>query len=1089
MLPAWVRSLLTRARLGLLLMVLIGGGFLPNVMLATPLLSQPKRAADTRSSSNWAINILSGQSSSISTSREASLGESRGSAGPSQLRIESLTTSGVLDPRLVTQRAIYSTGAEDFRTDTNPTPSTDLPVDRDYDWMGRQVDVEVSNLRRLHAVNGTFDTGVNGTNANGDGNAHPTSWREAHASGGSGQVQRTAYNNITRVVMVENEGRWVTGVRYSHQGGTYVSWNQTIHLSQLTSQFYLRFNYLYSRGPIGGSYRGSLYLYVWFGNNWVWRQDLTYLNPRNQWFDTGLLGINSTVPETFNFRIGLYVRYDVTLDGNTADCGGVGNARYVTLFLDNVSLTAAAKPYPSEVNLRVQPSEVPTLNVTDTGAGRGSASIVHEYWQTDEVTVVFTANTSVIFSCIITFYLARLKPSAWQLGPGSEGVKFDVANGSSVALTLWTDIAYPGIYHGFEFTIAFPGDWENATVFDSYPHDVTNRCFIGNDYILVNGSTATQLGWWRITFQARNYAKSAATQVFTAGPSSWRNETAFRCVDEIRTIGSIGTDSTPLDSIAGIGVTWQYPNGSSWSQEALDGSSDGSFFSVSHWLGKTNTSAGVWTVQILWENGTEVAFRTVAFGLYHGASLSPYYVEQPTEPGKTIMGAVYYQDSDTSQSILEPSALVIANWSTASIPLAPNPVQKRWEADFNPDVVGLGVHVVRVNATCPFFDEAYCYFTITVSYKTQLISPNEPWDQTEWGTVKIIELSYKFYNRTIGSWQGVDNATSETRVTCNWTEGFWAVQAADGSGSYHVAINTAPLPSGTWHLNLTIAKPGYQGQELAITLLAFVVSLETRLASLIPVLVAVLLIIVSGLLVSRLVRKRRAAEQVTLLASRQEFEDARNIVTVIVLNKATGMPIYSSYSREGVRNELLAAFVSAVSHFRQEIFAREREELFELIPISDVVYMCTTRTQLCVLVTLMPPSQRLREKLVEFGKSLDRDFDDLLRQRDGLPVEDIIASTLHEVVQKTFGLRLLAPHVADPSQRVPRRLRQVVRTAKANFPQAGIDLIQLSRFLQGQGAREKVAYNLILQAVRKGVLVALPLGPAPERDLAPSEQD
>jgi hypothetical protein len=226
-----------------------------------------------------------------------------------------------------------------------------------------------------------------------------------------------------------------------------------------------------------------------------------------------------------------------------------------------------------------------------------------------------------------------------------------------------------------------------------------------------------------------------------------------------------------------------------------------------------------------------------------------------------------------------------------------------------------------------------------------------------------------------------------------------------------------------------------------------------------------------------------------LLASRQEFEDARNIVTVIILNRSTGMPIYSSYSREGVRNELLAAFVSAVSHFRQEIVVREREELFQLIPISDVVYMSATRTLLCVLVTLMPPSQRLQEKLVEFSKYLDRDFDDLLRQRDGFLVEDVIASTLHEVVQKTFGLRLLAPHVADASQPVPRGLRQVVHIARMNFPQTGIDLIQLSRYLQGQGHREKVAYNLILQAVRKGVLVALPAGRTAERDSPPSEQD
>jgi len=1069
-------------------MVFIAGGFLPNAILATPLLSQVKGISN-RAASCQRVDLLSYEGYSTLSNGKMPPTMSCGSSGSSELRFESLSASGIMDPRPITQSATYDCEGEGLRTDTNPAPSVDLPLDRDHDWVGRQVSIEVSDLRRLHTVNGTFDTGVNGTNVDGVGTAHPTSWHEAFADGGQPlQYERTAYDNLTGVAMVQNEGFYQSAGRYRHYSRTYVTWNQTIGLSQLTNQFYLRFNYLYSHGPIGG-YRSNVYLYVWFDGSWVWRQDLTYTSARDQWVDTGLLGINWTVGVAFNFGIGLYVRNDVTLDAANVACGNLANARYLTLFLDNVSLTAATPPYPSEVHLQTSAQEVPNTSLTDVGRGRGSGVIAHQYWETPAVTVAFTANCSVIFDCSMTLSVLKNKYSVWQLGSGGEGVAYAVANGSSVNLTLWTDVAYPGAYSDFEFTVTFPTDWKNVTVFDSYPRDVTNQCIVLDGFILVGGSTAQQLGWWHVTFQSWNYAKSGALQIHSPGSGLWFNQTAFRSVDEVRAIGCIGTDSLVPDPINGVEIVWQYPNGTSWSQEVSDGAADGSFSGVSHWLGRSNTTAGVWSVQIQWNNGTEIAFRTIAFGMYHAAIMSAYHVEESTEPGRVIMGAVFYNDSDLNQPILDPAAVVVANWSTTSIPLAPNPFQKLWQADFNPAVVGLGTYVVRVNATHPFFDEAHCYFTIRVSYNTQLTSPNAPWDQTDWGTVKAIDLMYKFYNLTSNRWQGVDNATGETRVTCNWTEGFWAVEPTDGPGSYHLAVNTAALPGGAWYLNIMIVRPGYEGRELAVTLLVFVVSLEARLAWLIPAFLAVLFMVVLGLLTSRLVRRRRAAEQVMLLASRQEFEDARNIVTVIILNKSTGMPIYSSYSSEGVRNELLAAFVSAISHFRQEIFAGEREELFELIPISDVVYMCATRTLLCVLVTLMPPSQRLREKLVEFTKSLDRDFDDLLRQRDGLPVEDIIASTLHEVVQKMFGLRLLAPHVADPSQRVPRQLRNVVRTARANFPQTGIDLIQLSRFLQGQGAREKVAYNLILQAVRKGVLVALPPGPAPELDLAASEQD
>lgn len=740
---------------------------------------------------------------------------------------------GILNPRQVTQTATYTTNWDELRTDITSSPSGNLFLDQAHNWMGNKVDLTINNLQRLYVKNGTFSTGINGTNVNGVGSAYPLGWRDAsNREGNLAMTQRSIFLNTSGYVMVENQGE-DDGDEFRHKKNAYILWNQSVTLEPYTSSFFLRFNYRYDSGPLLAKYDNRIFLNVFFDNDgdvrWDERVydgiDLTLVGERGQWFDSGLLGINKTMPTTFNFAIGLFFRDDANL--KKVDFSDLQHAEYIRLSLDNVSLVGFQKPYPSEVELQAKLPNCAWADITNISQGRGATSVSYTYWQTNPLSVDFNSNSTVSFQCTAKLYALNLRNSSWENNVVSEGVNYQAESGHSVNLTFWTIVSYPGSYQNFQFNVTFPNDWENVTVFDSFPSNVTSQCSIGIGYLQVSGSIAEQLGWWRIEFQAPNYQKSLASQERNPlGLPQWTNQSNFRCVNETRVVGSIGTPDQIPTPLEGIMVRWVLPDQTEWSVDTISGV-NGEFNSTSRWLGKTNTTAGLWLVIISWQNGSEVAFGSIEFALYHATTLTAVFSTIETEPGLEITGMVFYNDADNNLSLLEDTATVVANWSSTAISFTPNPVHQRWEGSFDTNLVGSGIYTIRVNATKLYFDNTSCYFTIQVIYNTRLTSPNAPWDSVGWGTTKRLVLYFELYNWSTESWQGIENSTPYVTIRCNWTLGYWSIGESGFDGVFYLDIDTTAHLPGTWLLNITIAKTGHTNRQLLITL--FVGELLTTL--------------------------------------------------------------------------------------------------------------------------------------------------------------------------------------------------------------------------------------------------------------------
>ncbi|MFX1476118.1 MAG: hypothetical protein ACFFCO_11665, partial [Promethearchaeota archaeon] len=294
-----------------------------------------------------------------------------------------------------------------------------------------------------------------------------------------------------------------------------------------------------------------------------------------------------------------------------------------------------------------------------------------------------------------------------------------------------------------------------------------------------------------------------------------------------------------------------------------------------------------------------------------------------------------------------------------------------------------------------------------------------------------------------------------------------------GGGIYSVTIAPGALPYANYQVKIRVpASQFYNALEFSTTLVV-TLNAPARTAQISATVILIILLLFTLYISGRQIRKRQRAILLKKLAVRQRFVDARNILSVLVIHQATGLPILSTQMREDVPSELVAGFISAIRHFRQQVALRE-EELLQVFPISDVVHISPTRNTLCGLVTLLPPSPSLLEKLKKYSIIINNEFDNLLEAGEEEPVEYGLPKHLIEALEACYDLQLLAPYVSAFDSSTPRKFRKLVRVCQQRFADQNINLYELVQELTRRGAREENAYDLVLQAITAGYLVRHP---------------
>jgi hypothetical protein len=146
---------------------------------------------------------------------------------------EEITEDGVLNPLTIEETGYASPGVLSGRTDTGTDTSYEIFLDEEHGWVASRAEVDVWNLTRLYAVNGSFVDGIPGPNVNPNGSVeyHPYGWdATSYEPETYNQTQLAAYDDSsTGYVVVENKGEKKGPSNHQiHAAGTYVLWNQTL---------------------------------------------------------------------------------------------------------------------------------------------------------------------------------------------------------------------------------------------------------------------------------------------------------------------------------------------------------------------------------------------------------------------------------------------------------------------------------------------------------------------------------------------------------------------------------------------------------------------------------------------------------------------------------------------------------------------------------------------------------------------------------------------------------------------------------------------------------------------------------------------
>ncbi len=731
---------------------------------------------------------------------------------------------GLLGPLLVEQRGYVVSGGTTARTDLNPSPTTDIPLDTDNSWVFSQTSVEVHDLERMYVVNGTFDEGYPGSNDNPDGTVefYPLGWTAISNSSNAEQIQVASYEQtVEEYVTVENQGEkeGPSGKKYRHYAGTSVFWKQTYSNIPQVEDFVLGFSYRYLRGPLGAATPGACSLRIALNNQVFFYKDLTELESRNTWYDVEDLAINYPLaPSQIDITVGLFIDDTMLLEadgvyGDDDKANGIVNTVYITAHVDDITLTGAQPPSFDQVAMQYEANET-TVDI-EGSQGSGTATIqLTPVYSADPLTVRVLCNSSVRFFYEVRALAHRFINSTYTTDNTAVGAAYEAVPNGSVNLITFTYHGSQGDYENFTISAYYPNDWENLTVYDPFLTDVTSHCYLQPGMVEISGSILSRLGWWEFIIEAPNYARDVSSQIYDSDTSSWTFSDNYRVGNLTRGWIDIGTseDDTYLDTF--VNFTWYLPNGSIWSSASFVPDSFGPSTSNPQAIEAENSSAGEWVLLVEWTNGTEVAVGSVSFTVTHSGSLEVAVAEIEVSLGEVISNFVRFRDDTTDRYLTEEYVTITANWTSSPVQFDPNLVRNRYEADFDTSDLPYGISAVIVTATSMFHDTSFDQFNVILPYPTNASILGNDAGFVEADLLEATSITAR-YTRMDNS--GVEDANLSIYYS-GPTDGLqWEAVPAGGNGNY--TIEFTGVKSGIYSIDVLFSKYVHEDAQTSFLLL------------------------------------------------------------------------------------------------------------------------------------------------------------------------------------------------------------------------------------------------------------------------------
>ncbi|MDH4213011.1 MAG: hypothetical protein OEV85_03740, partial [Candidatus Thorarchaeota archaeon] len=318
----------------------------------------------------------------------------------------------------------------------------------------------------------------------------------------------------------------------------------------------------------------------------------------------------------------------------------------------------------------------------------------------------------------------------------------------------------------------------------------------------------------------------------------------------------------------------------------------------------------------------------------------------------------------------------------------------------------------------------------------------------------------------------ITNATLTYRISPTGSGEFFEMHETTTDGEY-LAEFPMPLYSDEteYTLEIRIEKDNYEYPQSIF---------EQRITKTINWPVRMTPIVIGGsgiasaffvLLVGLRISTRRKKKQLSHdLAVKQRFDDADNIIGVIILHKKSGLPIYSKMMKGGFEEGIVAAFITAVTHFREE-FEMFDEETMIVVPISDIIRAVQTKNLICAIITVKSASIEHNRKMEEFARQVSTYLDDLVGDRPNGIIDSKVVEMLEYVFNTTMDGFLLQHYKVATAEKFPKRYEILDATLHDTDTRHCTKPVLLAKSLTSYGVSEARGCSLVLEAIEKELII------------------
>jgi hypothetical protein len=304
--------------------------------------------------------------------------------------------------------------------------------------------------------------------------------------------------------------------------------------------------------------------------------------------------------------------------------------------------------------------------------------------------------------------------------------------------------------------------------------------------------------------------------------------------------------------------------------------------------------------------------------------------------------------------------------------------------------------------------------------------------------VKRLQISVKFiselnaientqFNVTIkltefGTNNTIDDAIVTFRFSVSRSGLFREMQPTSAPGEYTTMLSTQLYANSVYIIEIYVEKENYILPQIVNEVFRIYENFFERNALTITASSGVGGFLVVFFVALRIYSGRKRKQLDVDLANKRRFDDVDNLIGVIVLHKKSGIPVYSKIPKGGFDEGIVAAFISAITHFREE-FEMFDEEQMQVIPISDIIRAVQTRNLICAFVTVKSASIEQNRKMEAYAMQVGTYLDDIIEDQPSSIMDKRITEMLDYIFDTTMDGHLLEFYKLSTSEAFPKRYR------------------------------------------------------------------